>query len=435
MHSLAKCVAADAVATAGCTFRDGTTLELIRDPKLPETLNLLTWNGRVIAAGAEAQHGGQRYVPICLNPTVLKAVQFPTQPAPKESTEKLFSDTHELLAKHLDQPEPCTDSLVFCVFCSWLLEALPMVPLVWVNYSPGSPWRAAMHLLCLLCRRSLPLMGVGRAEIRSLPMALNPTLILHEPDMKPAMQRILIGSTHRGANISGGGKIVDLFGAKIVLSQSLPTTTGVEDPIFTITLLPSARDLPRLDSNLSRRIGEESQSRFLGYRLRNWGNVDTPIFDLGGLAPSLQELAKSMASSVVGQADLQKRIVSALQPQNEVLRLERSRTIEFVAIEALRDFCHEPERSCVRSMELGTKIKTISAGRGCVQECSPERAGWIMRKLGLQPEKIDARSNGLKLTIQNRKQIHYLAARYRVPLPPKQLVQCAQCDELRAREP
>jgi hypothetical protein len=425
----------DAVTTAGCAFPDGTVLELIRDPQKPETLNLLTWSRRVKATGAQAQHCGQRYVPISLNPTVLKAVQFPTHVAQKESTEKLFSDTHELLAKHLDQPEPCTDSLVFCVFCSWLLEALPMVPLIWINYSPGSPWRAAMHLLHLLCRRSLPLMGVGKAEIRSLPMAINPTLILHEPDMRPAMQRILIGSTHRGANISGGGKIVDLFGAKIVLSQSLPIATGVEDAIFKITLFPSARDLPALDSNLSRRIGEESQSRFLGYRLRNLGNVDTPIFDLGDLAPSLQELAKSMASSVVGHADLQKRIVSALQPQNEVLRVERSQTIEFVASEALRDFCHEPERSCVRSKELGIKIKTISAGRGCVQECSPERAGWIMRKMGLQPEKIDAKSNGLKLTSQNRKQIHYLAARYGVPLPPKQLVQCTDCDELRTKPP
>ena len=223
MSSSQKRGVIDAVTTAGCAFPDATVLELIRDPQKPETLNLLTWTGRVVATGAQAQHCGQRYVPISLNPTVLKAVQFPTHVAQKESTEKLFSDTHELLAKHLDQPEPCTDSLVFCVFCSWLLEALPMVPLIWINYSPESPWRAAMHLLHLLCRRSLPLMGVGKAEIRSLPMAINPTLILHEPDMRPAMQRILIGSTHRGANISGGGKITDLFSAKIVVSQSLPT--------------------------------------------------------------------------------------------------------------------------------------------------------------------------------------------------------------------
>jgi len=58
-----------------------------------------------------------------------------------------------------------------------------------------------------------------------------------------------------------------------------------------------------------------------------------------------------------------------------------------------------------------------------------------MRKMGLQPEKIDAKSNGLKLTSQNRKQIHYLAARYGVPLPPKQLVQCTDCDELRTKPP
>jgi hypothetical protein len=435
MSSSQKRGVIDAVTTAGCAFPDATVLELIRDPQKPETLNLLTWGRRVIATGAQAQHCGQRYVPISLNPTVLKAVQFPTHVAQKESTEKLFSDTHELLAKHLDQPEPCTDSLVFCVFCSWLLNALPMVPLVWINYSAGSPWRAAMHLLSLLCRRSLPLMGVGKAEIRSLPMAINPTLILHEPDMRPAMQRILIGSTHRGANISGGGKIVDLFGAKIVLSQYLPTATGGEDAIFKITLLPTARDLPSLDSNLSRRIGEESQSRFLGYRLRNLGKVETPNFDVGDLAPSLQELARSMASSVVGNADLQKRIVSALQAQNEMLRVERSREIEFVAIEALRDFCHEPERSYVRSKELGKRIETICAGRGCVEECSPERAGWNIRRMGLQPEKIDAKSNGPKLTSQNRKQIHYIAARYGVPLPPKELAQCTHCDELRTRPP
>jgi hypothetical protein len=433
MSSPRKNVVLDAVATAGRNLSDATILELIRDPKRPETLNLLTWRGRVIATGAQARHCGQRYVPISLNPTVLKAVQFPTRVAPRESTEKLFSDTQELIPKHLDQPQPCTDSLVFCVFCSWLLNALPMVPLMWINYSPGSPWRVAMELLSLLCKRSLVLMGVGRAEIRALPMAINPTLILHEPDMRSAMQRILIGSTHRGANLSGGGKIVDLFGAKIVLSQSVPTETGVDDAIFKITLLPVARNLPRLNSNHSRRIGEEFQSRFLAYRLRNLNKVETPNFDLGDLAPSLQEVARSMASSVVGYADSQKRIVPVLQEQDEVLRVERSRAIEFVAIEALRDFCHEPGRSCVRSKELGKKIETIFAGRGCLQECSPERAGWLMKRMGLQPETIDARSNGLKLTSQIRKQVHYLAARYRVPLPAKQLVQCTNCDELRTR--
>jgi hypothetical protein len=108
MSSSQKRGVIDTVTTAGCAFPDATVLELIRDPQKPETLNLLTWTERVVAAGPEARHGGKRYVPISLNPTVLRAVQFPTHVAQKESTEKLFWDTHELLTKHLDQPQPCT---------------------------------------------------------------------------------------------------------------------------------------------------------------------------------------------------------------------------------------------------------------------------------------------------------------------------------------
>jgi hypothetical protein len=433
MPSKGKRVVIDTVATSGCNFPDGTIFELLRDPKRSETLNILIWRKRVIAVGAHAHHCGQQYVPVRLNPTVLNAVRFPTHVGKRENTERLFWDTHAILAKYLDQPQPCTDSLVFCVFCSWLAPVLPIVPLVWINYIPGSPWRAVMHLLSLLCRRSLILMEAGRAEIRFLPMAISPTLVLQEPDMRPAMQRILIGATHRGANISVCGKIVDMFGFKIILSQSLPTAVGFEDAILKITLLPVAGHLPGLDPNLSRRIGEKFQSRFLAYRLWNLDNVKTPNLELGNLTPSFQELAKSVASSVVLHADLRQRIMAAVQPQNDVVRLERSRTIEFVTNEALRDFCHEPERSNIRSSELGKKIETISAGRGCVHECSPERAGWMMRKMGLQPETIDARSHGLKLTSENRKQIHQLAARYGVPLPPKQLVQCTYCEELSTR--
>ncbi|MFY9529754.1 MAG: hypothetical protein WBC04_21760 [Candidatus Acidiferrales bacterium] len=228
------------VRTAGETFRDGSVIELIRNASDPETLELLLWDGHIVKAGPRVDHVGREYAPVRIEPSVSRALCLPTRVAPTETTRELFEATENLLTRYLDQPKPAITKLVSGVFASWLPEFLRLSPVLWIIAPVGSPKHVALQLLSLICRRPLLLADVGRGDLRSLPMWLQPTLVLDEPVLRPAMQRTLYSSSHRGMNTPSGQRLLNLFGPKVVCSDAPPSYAPLESEALRVVLVPVA---------------------------------------------------------------------------------------------------------------------------------------------------------------------------------------------------
>lgn len=295
----------------------------------------------------QIQRGGERYAPIQIDPRVSRVLRFPRGVAPPEKTRDLFNSTHSLFSSHLDQPESCITQPVATVFASWLFDRLPMAPLLWIVASSAGPGFAGLQLLGLicLCRRPLLLVGINRGNMPSLPLHLQPTLIFDEPNLGSAMQRILISSTREGVNFPSSHGFLNWFGPKIVCSHSFPTDSQLQSDTLRIVLVPTATDITHLDAKLREEIASEFQDRFFAYQLRNFNNVRVRDLDPGcRLTQSMRELARSLGGAIVGDEEVQQRIVSTLASQDEQFRAERTSSTDAILIEAILDFCHEKGR-------------------------------------------------------------------------------------------
>ena len=397
------------ISTAGEIFSDGAIIELLRDVANPENLKLVLSQEGALDLNPKVSHAGRAYEPMRLNRSVSKAVRLPTRVAAPETARKLFTAVHSLLSGHLGQLDTCITALVFAIFASWMSPVLPMAPLLWVFASAGSPTNLMLQLMSLLCRRPLRLVGLRRGDILRLPMSLRPTLLLEEPDLRPEMQMILQSSTHRGTGIISSRGLLEFYGPKIICARKLAHGAALETDALRVALIPVAGLLPPLDKRAEEQIAEEFQARFLGYFLRNCNNVQNPNFDVSQFSLPVRDLARALGASIVGDHEVQKRILPLLNVQDEEIRADLARTSDAVVLEAALSFIHKGGQPKVRSASIAEKAAAIYKGRGSDQQPPPESVGKAIRRLGIPSGPIDRAGNGIELNVDTCRLIHKLA--------------------------
>ena len=397
------------IQTCGEFFADGSVLELVRVASEPEKIELLHWDGSVLQVAAQVEHAGRKYAPTAIAPDVKRASRFPTRVAPAETARELFEAVYALLANHIGQLDPCITAMTFAIFASWCSPILPMAPILWIFAPVGSPRNSALRMLSLLCRRPLLVVGLKRGDIPRLPMSLQATLLLSEPDLRPEMQMILQSSTHRGARIISSHGLLEFYGPKVICSRKLPPGTALETEALKATLIPTAGHLPPLDKKMEEEIAEEFQARLLGYFLRNASSVQSANLDASQFTLPIQDLARTLGAAVIGDTELQKRILPLLAVQDEEVRADCARTCDAVVLEALLFFIHAGGWSKVRTDNIAEKVGAIYKGRGSDQQPSPETVGWAIRRLAIPSGRINRAGNGVDLSVATCRLIHRLA--------------------------
>jgi hypothetical protein len=421
------------IQTAGEIFSDGTAIEILRDPASPAGFSLVRSQQGVLDLKPALSHGGRMYVPIRMERSVSKAVCFPTRVAPAESTKKLFTDVHALLRRYLAQLDPCITAMVFEIFASWMSPVLPIAPILWIFAPAGSPKNLALQMLSMLCRRPLRLAGFRRGDISRVPASLQATLLLDEPDLRPEMQTLLQSSTHRGTRIISSRGIVDFYGPKIIFSRKLPRGTAVETDALRIALIPVAGQLPPLDKKGEAEITGEYQARFQAYLLRNSSRVQLPSFDVSQFSVPMQDLARMFGAAIVGDGELQQRILPLLRVQDEEIRADRASAFDSIVLEAILSFIHQDGWTKVRIDTLAEKVSAIYKGRGFNEEPSPESVGWAVKRVGIPSGRINRAGNGIELNVSTCRLVHKLALSHGVrAMQGGFFSDCRYCRELQA---
>jgi hypothetical protein len=134
---------------------------------------------------------------------------------------------------------------------------------------------------------------------------------------------------------------------------------------------------------------------------------------------------------VIGDAELQARIVPLLKIQDEELRADRAQTFESVVLEAFLSFIHEGGWSKVRTDNVAQRVAAIHKGRGCDQARSPETVGWAIRRVGIPSGRINRAGNGVELNVWTCRLVHKLAQSHGVrAMDGGHRVDCRYCQEL-----
>jgi hypothetical protein len=422
------------VPTAGHLCPDGTIIELLRRGSNPGTeTTLLRWKKEDFEIADHVQNSGAKYAPVLIVPSVSKAVRFPTRVAPPETTRELFTAVHALLASHLRQVDSCLTAMVFAIFASWLSPVLPMAPILSIYAPAGSPKNLVLQLMGMLCRRPLRLVGLRRSDLLRVPMSLRPTLLLDEPDLTPAMETLLVASSQRGTHIPSGHGMFELFGPKIICSRNPLRSKALETDMLLVSLIPVSGQLPSIDNKAEEAIAEEFQARFLGYFLRNCSSLQVPTFDVSELALPVQALARALGAAVVGDEELQNKILPLMKLQDELIRSDRASAFDSVVLEAILFFIHQGGWTRVRMDRIAEHVSAIYKGRGFHEEPSPERVGWAIQRLGIPSGRINRAGNGIELSVSICRLSHKLAQSHGVRAMQGALRgECRYCRELEA---
>jgi hypothetical protein len=421
----------DDVRTTGHLFPDGTVIELMRNASNQNTA-LLRWKDEHFEIADRVEYSGTTYAAAPIAPSIVRASRLPARIGPPETTEKLFGDLHAFFNSRSGQLDSCITPLVFAVFASWLSPVLPIAPVVSIFAPPGSPKARILHLLGMVCRRPLCLVGLTRSEMMRLPWSLSPTLLLDELDSQSGMQTILRASSQRGMHVAARGEILDLFGPKIIFSGSPLCGASFEGAVLRTALIPISGNVPPVEKREEQDLAERFQARFLGYFLRNFSSVRVPDFDVSPLALPIQGVAQTLGSAVVGSKELQARILPILAVQDEEVRAARACSLDSVVLEAILFFIHRGDWSKVRTQNLAEKVTEIYKGRGSDRtDVSAESVGWAIRRLGIPSGRINKAGNGVELTPEVCRLVHRLALSYGVRAMQSGFRRgCRYCEEL-----
>jgi hypothetical protein len=85
------------VHTGGQVFSDGSVLELIQGPN--GQLKLLSWDGKSAKTAGQFVRGEETFVPLRVDPVILRAMRLPSKIAKYGSTRKLFSEISGLISR------------------------------------------------------------------------------------------------------------------------------------------------------------------------------------------------------------------------------------------------------------------------------------------------------------------------------------------------
>ena len=330
------------VHTGGEVFSDGSILELIRGPKCE--LNLLRWDGKSAKMAGQFVRGDETFVPMRVDPVILRSMRLPNSIEKYGSTRKLFTEISGLISQTTQAGDSVALPLTFFVFATWLADSLPVAPFAWIVTPPTTTAAPLGQLLGLLCRRAFVLSDVSSTRFHSLPMDLQPTLLTEIFQPTRRALNLLRASTRHGAFVAAGGKAMDAFCAKIVFAPEPlrdPASAGFP---FELVLPPTLEYLPPISASEVERIATEYQAKLLRYRLLNRAKVRAPTFDMNQFTVPMQELAYSLAASIVDDEALQSEIVPFLKPLDREIHVDRASLLPAIVLEVLLARCHNDER-------------------------------------------------------------------------------------------
>ncbi len=419
------------VRTSGQAFPDGLISELVRSSS--GEVELLIWDGKSAQITGQFVRDGKIFVPLRLDPTILRSLQLPSKTLEYGSTRKLFTEIFGLISRATQGANSLSELLTLVVFATWRSKSLPLAPYVWIVTPPTTNWAPVAQLLKLLCRRALMVHEISLRGLRVLPMELQPTLLTEVFEPTRRMLHLLRASTRRGALIEAGGKAVDA-GCPIIVFAPEPLRDPASAGFPLELVLPPTREyIPPMDPSEAERIASKYQPMLLYYQLLNSTVRRAPTFDVSQFTVAMQQLAYSLAASIVDDDELQARIVPLLKPLDSEIQVRYTSFLPAIVSEVLLSRCHTTTGNNFPVTDMTVDVNTVLRGRGEELQVSPEAVGWTLRGLGLHTDFTSGGRKALVLSSGARGRVHQLAAAYGVrtlrELPEK--IKCQLCAELK----
>jgi hypothetical protein len=413
------------IETGGELLSDGKIIELIKDVE-SGPLQLLVFDGKHQTVAASVEVDGRLYVPANVSSSFISMVPLPVNAMPYESTEKLFGAIQECFTTNGVPVEVALPSTYF-IFATWFTDQLPAAPCLVIN-GPRSEASLVLRLLSCLVRHPLCLIGINGRSFSSIPMILQPTLLIGN-ELGASMMKLLIASNSRDARLTTASGGVNAYSAKAIYRGRGIDDLFLGDGVLQINQLPSRGKLPLLGVRAEVMIKKQFQPQLLMYRIANISKVRDSEFDLPHFISGIRILARILGAPIVDAPKIQAGLRSVLQSQEERYRMGQWLDPKCIAIESLLADSHRVIGERLYIGGLATTATTIFRGRGEKLELEPKVMGSMLRSaFGIFPKR-DSKGFAIRMTDQIRRKIHELARDFGVA-PENPVKDCQYCTEI-----
>ncbi len=411
------------IYTSGAVFSDGASIELIREaPTGP--LCLMVSDGQNVRVAHQVEFRSKVYQPVHIDPSLLLAMRFPTKPDGFGRTAELFTEARETFMSH-GFPEDVALPTTYFSFSTWFTEFLPAAPCLLLTGPPAEA-RFMLELLGCTVRHALPLGQIPGSGLCSLPMHLQPTLLISQVENSSSAWRLLDISNHRFAYTLRNHEFVDVYCAKAVYLGENGECGKYGDSVLRINL-PSLRGrFPILDARDQLEISGKFQSKMLGYRCRNIQKVRESICDFPGFDSGIRILGRILGAPIVEAPELQADLEPLLHDCQERALGARSFDLFYVTIEALLFHSHKEPGEKVHVRKITKTVMAIFKARGETLQIKPEEIGKILRKHGFSPKR-DSDGSAIRLNDRVCHYTHQLAHRFQLAALQQGITKCSFC--------
>ena len=417
------------IISTGETFADGAMIELVSGSSGLNKPALLLWTGNQGTVGPRVEHGGCIYEAPELPPGLCRAIRFPCGCHDYGSAQSLFATIAALFKHYLDFPERESSLLACFPISTWLADRLPTALDLIISGLDQELGIEVLRLLNCVCRHPLVLAELTPGGFRSLPMELSLTLLLHEQELKPDMQRLLRASRYRGLHLTGKrGSVVDLYGPKAIFCGNDAAVDALGGGVIHISAAPSQTQSSALDERVQNEVATDFQPRLLMYRLKNLGKVQESPVDVSTFASATRQLARTLAACFPEDSELARDAVQLLRPQDEEVRGQRSCNVNCAIVEILRGIIHNGTQREVRVDELAKDVNALLRSRGETVTYSAEEIGWKLRNLNI-PRHSSSAGRQVLLGRDTSQSVHRWARAYDLPCPQRVEGCCPDCNQ------
>ena len=410
-------------------------IEVVADKASAEGFNLLLWDGAEahtqssirLKSAPGSQFGESIFYPPDVDSTVRRAMRFPSHATPYNSSRELFANVCDLIKRFVDLPENLVSLAAYSVFASWFVDctATP-VCLSIVSPRPGQGSQLTRLLGCLY-RRALLLGQTTLTGICSLPLDLQPALLIENGKCDGQLLKLLRLLNAHDAYVPWKGRLINVCGAKVICTEESLPGDLLGAGFTEIHVPPARRSLPILDQRAQQQIAEEFQPQLLMYRLVNYHRACVSEFDAPDLTSPVRNLARCLGASVPDEPGLQGEIAPLLQGQSDQILLKCETDLDSVVIEAMLVLCHEKDRQSFHVADVSNNANKILERRDESLEMNPWTVGGKLNRLGISTKKLDSAGRGALLLNTMRHHVHNLAWERKVSTIYDHAEECLHC--------
>jgi len=363
------------------------------------------------------------YIPTA-DPLVGQVVHFASTARPYDSQAALFNQIKTFIHRYIELPPDFEDIATLYVLLTWVFEFAPSIPYLRVIGDWGSGKTRFLQVVGSICFRPIFASGATTpAPIFRILDKFQGTLVLDEADFKDSsswveMVKILNNGYRPGFPVLRADKEdgkwyprgYRVFGPKLIATRSPFKDEALESRCLTTEMMPLTRqDIPRLLPPSFAAEVDNLRSQLLTFRLGNLLKLKGRTFgnDLlePNLQPRLQEILIPLKAMVDGDDSLVQSLALFIHRLQETLFTRRRENPAGRVLAAMIELHEQGEE--LSSKNIADKVSEMDED---ALPLSPEKVGWLTRRLGFEKEKNS--SNKRRVICWDDNRITRLASQY-----------------------